>query len=575
MPRSGRKWSWTDAGIISPPRSTAGACASISTAKRSARWCAPGSISAGGEAPGCIGSSEGGECFQGSLDDLRIYSEALSSGEIGRLYESGLDSLARGFKKAEARLAAVFVPGKTFAESLAGTRRNCAECRVLLDGDLAPAILARLKSTFPKEFENFMRWTGVSPLEYLLAEGNEYQLREVSRLVQMAAEYRPLTDQQKHRQTAADRRNWQELEAIERKLKDLKARGDLARFSPEWIEIILAVGPKIQIRPYQSEAVAPYVAPATPPTRNRTSVEACDVLRRDWLHQANEDPTPERIRREIGWTRQLAGRIRSEWCDASSRNSHSRTSCPNGTFPFGHAPDFSPELSAALAELEKLAATLSTRSEELYFKVRQIKRAIALGNPVVDFDKVLFVDMPYPQGSEWQHETRHRLGYMAVPGGRLLVLDWAFAGRQTVATHAAGAATRDVLAARSFLGCRKGPLLFQAAQREVVPLVRDPHRRNRTGAAHRRHLRRLRSDLSARWRAYPLLHHQGSHLRAVHAADQRLRAGPLRPRRQKHLPGFLQQRARLPALGDERRAGGLYAVGIHRQAALARRSSGP
>ncbi len=86
----------------------------------------PGSISAGGEAPGCIGSSEGGECFQGSLDDLRIYSEALSSGEIGRLYESGLDSLARGFKKAEARLAAVFVPGKTFAESLAGTRRNCA-----------------------------------------------------------------------------------------------------------------------------------------------------------------------------------------------------------------------------------------------------------------------------------------------------------------------------------------------------------------------------------------------------------------------------------------------------------------
>ena len=146
-----------------------------------------------------------------------------------------------------------------------------------------------------------------------------------------------------------------------------------------------------------------------------------NVLRRDWLHQANEDPTPERIRREIGWTRQLAGRIRSEWCDASSRNSHSRTSCPNGTFPFGHAPDFSPELSA-LAELEKLAATLSTRSEELYFKVRQIKRAIALGNPVVNFDKVLFVNMPYPQGSEWQHETRHRLGYMAVPGGRLLVL---------------------------------------------------------------------------------------------------------------------------------------------------------
>jgi len=44
-------------------------------------------------------------------------------------------------------------------------------------------------------------------------------------------------------------------------------------------------------------------------------------------------------------------------------------------------------------------------------------------NPVVDFDKVLFVDMPFPQGSEWRHQTRHRLGYMAVPGGRLLVLE--------------------------------------------------------------------------------------------------------------------------------------------------------
>ena len=46
-----------------------------------------------------------------------------------------------------------------------------------------------------------------------------------------------------------------------------------------------------------------------------------------------------------------------------------------------------------------------------------------LANPVVDFQKILMVDMPYPQGSEWPHETRHRLGYMAVPGGRLLILD--------------------------------------------------------------------------------------------------------------------------------------------------------
>ena len=35
---------------------------------------------------------------------------------------------------------------------------------------------------------------------------------------------------------------------------------------------------------------------------------------------------------------------------------------------------------------------------------------------------MLYVDSPYPQGSEWRHETRHRLGYMAVPGGRLMTL---------------------------------------------------------------------------------------------------------------------------------------------------------
>ena len=33
----------------------------------------PGQIRAGGSAPGCIGSSNGGETFQGALDDLRIY----------------------------------------------------------------------------------------------------------------------------------------------------------------------------------------------------------------------------------------------------------------------------------------------------------------------------------------------------------------------------------------------------------------------------------------------------------------------------------------------------------------------
>jgi len=53
----------------------------------------PGVITAGGTAPGCIGSSNGGECFQGATDDLRIYAEALSPAEIGQLYRNGSPSL--------------------------------------------------------------------------------------------------------------------------------------------------------------------------------------------------------------------------------------------------------------------------------------------------------------------------------------------------------------------------------------------------------------------------------------------------------------------------------------------------
>jgi hypothetical protein len=61
---------------------------------------------------------------------------------------------------------------------------------------------------------------------------------------------------------------------------------------------------------------------------------------------------------------------------------------------------------------------LTAPDADLYFQVRAVKRAIAFKNPVVDFSKVLFIDMPFPQGREWPHETQHRVGYMAVPGLR-------------------------------------------------------------------------------------------------------------------------------------------------------------
>ncbi len=61
--------------------------------------------------------------------------------------------------------------------------------------------------------------------------------------------------------------------------------------------------------------------------------------------------------------------------------------------------------------------------KDLYFSIRQIKRDILLKNPAVNFQQLLFIDQPLPQGPESRHEAIHRMGIMAMPGGRLLMLD--------------------------------------------------------------------------------------------------------------------------------------------------------
>jgi len=165
--------------------------------------------------------------------------------------------------------------------------------------------------------------------------------------------------------------------------------------------VALEAGRRVHARPHVSEPVAPYRRPETPATRALTAAEAREALERDWLYEADGKPTPQRIRQEIEWTRRLAARI---------------------TAAHPGVGDFAAE-RAKLDELDRRVAASAAADREVYFEVRRLKRAIAFKNPVVDFNKVLLVDMPYPQGSEWRHETRHRLGYMAVPGGRLLILN--------------------------------------------------------------------------------------------------------------------------------------------------------
>lgn len=65
----------------------------------------------------------------------------------------------------------------------------------------------------------------------------------------------------------------------------------------------------------------------------------------------------------------------------------------------------------------------NTMVKNCYFSIRALKRRIMLKNPVVDFSQILCIDQPMPQGPECIHEAIHRMSIMAVPGGRLLVLD--------------------------------------------------------------------------------------------------------------------------------------------------------
>ena len=382
-----------------------------------------GNITAGGSAPGCIGSTNGGECLQGMMDDLRIFTEALSADEVGRLYLNGVEAISLADKQVAEYLTRVYQPGVDLAETVANVRRNLAELGIEAGSRLSQVLAARLAVEFGPAVAQLTDYTGVTIADFLAARENEVELPAAQRLIELLLEYQPLTECQWAKQTPEQVLQWKEYDAIAARFEALKAQGGAARFSPEWVRLMLEVGPRIDFRPRIHEPVAPYMTPRTPETRDLTAEQARAALEIDWLHQAGQNtapmqiqggrvwhlttpvsvgsPTPERIRDEIRWARELANRIET-----------------HGAGPVCFAAE-----RAKLDELERRAGELTAGDRELYFQVRNVKRGIMFRNPVIDFDKLLFIDKPYPQGREWNHETRHRLGYQAVPGGRLLVLE--------------------------------------------------------------------------------------------------------------------------------------------------------
>ena len=133
--------------------------------------------------------------------------------------------------------------------------------------------------------------------------------------------------------------------------------------------------------------------------RQARLIDQLPPLERDWMFQAGDRPTVERVRHEIIWARESAERI-----DRAAGKL---------------------ELTTELKQLDELEERLEdalggANTVEHYLAVRRLKRAIAFKNPVIDFTQILLVDNPYP---DHNHESAHRHGYRASGQGRLLVLE--------------------------------------------------------------------------------------------------------------------------------------------------------
>ena len=342
--------------------------------------------------PGFVGSAGGGgEFFQGGLDDLRLYTEALTAEAITAAFKAGAAQVtARNLSTLPAEWKPFLQERPTFSATLTEARealkRGGQACPPAVKGLFAMNLSAR----FPNECRNYVRLFRQAPAGFLTAPDLGALKGELETQMTRLTEYMPLTDAQWARCPADERKRWQEIKAwADRMGTRVAAEGEA--LGAVLLEAVAADWPDVPERPSVSEAVAPYVRPATPEVRTFTREEAKAAIERDWLYQVNDKPD---LRHEITRTRLLAARL--------------------------GLPAY------ALDTLAKDAAEPSLSAEQakaLYLSVRRVRRGLMLGNPVVNFTQLLLVDMPYPAGNEWPHETRHRLGYMAVPGGQLIVVE--------------------------------------------------------------------------------------------------------------------------------------------------------
>ena len=126
----------------------------------------------------------------------------------------------------------------------------------------------------------------------------------------------------------------------------------------------------------------------------------------DWSFQADFTFNATKVANEIKWAKEAAERIADL------------------------AEDI--DFSAQIAKLDELQKKLDAEGDKdfrtLYLEVRKVKREIMFANPLLDFDTILMIHHPHPKGkagdttNEWAHEARHRNGFMASDGGKMLLI---------------------------------------------------------------------------------------------------------------------------------------------------------
>jgi hypothetical protein len=345
-----------------------------------------------------IGSTNGvHEFFNGKIDDVRFYARALDRQDIAKLYSEGKQSLSAGVKNARETAATLYRKGDSFLETLAATDKNIPQ-QTALDALAAVELQRLLRNDYPAETNAYiMKWQK-SPLDNLLL--NEKERRTLAeKLAVPAFEYLPITDLQWSVLPKSEQPVWERIKRIRSRFD---SQGDtlwIAKMDKHQLGTALyEMENIIEQRPAYNEPVAPYRKPHTPPTVDRTADEARKIIEAEWLFQCDGKPTVQRTLDEAARTRRLMSRLTLDENTVSS-------------------------FSTRLDELEAKAKAENPAGEdrELYFAVRTVKRDLMFRNPVIDFESVMYIDNPYPSGGEWEHETRHRLGYQAVPGGRLIV----------------------------------------------------------------------------------------------------------------------------------------------------------